>query len=255
MFFYAREGRGRPPRFEGGISRAPRLHPRADRAGVRVSIPGQALFNQERKEPMIATLTAGLLLGSASGLSPGPLLAFVISQSIRHSAREGVKAAFVPLLTDLPIILLTLTALTFSPRRDLVIGLISLAGGLYLLYLALECLRISPVEVDTEKGPARSLTKGTLINFLSPSPWLFWLTVGGPQVLRAVEHDTLAPLYFCAGFYLPLVGSKVLIALAAGKSRGFLRGKLYLYIMRLLGVALAAFALLTLRDGLHLLRP
>ena len=50
-------------------------------------------------------LSAGAALGLSAGLSPGPLLALTVSQAIAHGAREGMKVAFAPLLTDPPVIL------------------------------------------------------------------------------------------------------------------------------------------------------
>jgi len=61
--------------------------------------------------PATALLT-GAALGLSAGLSPGPLLALVIVQTLTYSVREGVKVAAAPLVTDLPIVLaaLALTA-------------------------------------------------------------------------------------------------------------------------------------------------
>ena len=50
-----------------------------------------------------------------------------------------------------------------------------------------------------------------------------------------------------------LVGTKILLAIVVGKSRGFLKGKAYIYTIRGLGVALCVFALMLFRDGLKLL--
>ncbi|MDY6953588.1 MAG: LysE family translocator, partial [Thermodesulfobacteriota bacterium] len=53
------------------------------------------------------TLAIGIVLGLSAGFAPGPLLALVISQTLRHNAVEGLKVALAPLVTDLPIILIT----------------------------------------------------------------------------------------------------------------------------------------------------
>jgi threonine/homoserine/homoserine lactone efflux protein len=52
---------------------------------------------------MIAAVATGLVLGLSCGLAPGPLMALVLAQSLRHGAREGCKIALAPLLTDMPI--------------------------------------------------------------------------------------------------------------------------------------------------------
>jgi hypothetical protein len=56
---------------------------------------------------------------------------------------------------------------------------------------------------------------------------------------------------FIIGLYVCLVGSKILIAWLVARSRGFLKSRGYVYVNRLLGAALAVFALLFVRDGLR----
>ena len=61
---------------------------------------------------MIGLISAGLVYGLSAGFSPGPLMALVISQTLKHGIREGAKVAMAPLITDLPIILVSLLVLT-----------------------------------------------------------------------------------------------------------------------------------------------
>ena len=57
---------------------------------------------------MIEYLGKGTLLGLAAGFSPGPLLVLVISETLRHTIKEGIKVSAAPLLTDIPILLVSL---------------------------------------------------------------------------------------------------------------------------------------------------
>ena len=98
-----------------------------------------------------------------------------------------------------------------------------------------------------------SLVKGILANALSPHPYLFWFSVGGPILSRAINLNVKAPFAFIGSFYVLLIGSKMLLAVLVGRSKSFLNGTLYKYIMRLLGLALCILALLLFRDGLKLL--
>lgn len=61
---------------------------------------------------MIEFLSTGTLLGLAAGFSPGPLLVLVISETLRHSVKEGVKLSIAPIITDTPILLVALFVLT-----------------------------------------------------------------------------------------------------------------------------------------------
>ena len=91
------------------------------------------------------------------------------------------------------------------------------------------------------------------MNALNPNPYLFWLTVGGPTMIGAGRKDPWSAAAFVAGFYLCLVGSKVILALLVGKSRPLWKGNAYKYLMRVLGTLLLIFAFLLFRDGLRLL--
>ena len=198
-------------------------------------------------------LATGVLLGLSAGLAPGPLLALVLAQSLRHGAREGCKVALAPLLTDVPIILLALiVAAKLAALRPL-LGVVSIAGGAFVLYLAWDSLHpVSPGGELTPERP-RSWLKGILTNLLSPHPWLFWLTVGAAVLAKALSQGWPVAAAFLTGFYLLLVGSKVAIALLAGRSRTLLQGRPYRVTMQVLAVLLGIFALLLFREGARIL--
>jgi threonine/homoserine/homoserine lactone efflux protein len=110
--------------------------------------------------------------------------------------------------------------------------------------------RLSDAE---DKDGARSLLKASLVNLLSPHPYLFWFTVGGPRLAAGWRQGALYALCFLGAFYACLVGSKIIVAAAASQSRdmGFFSGKAYLYVMRALGAALLVFAFMLAFEGMR----
>jgi threonine/homoserine/homoserine lactone efflux protein len=202
---------------------------------------------------MMTALATGVFLGISCGLAPGPLLALLLAQTLRHGAREGCKIALMPLVTDAPIIVVALVVAAKLAELRPLLGIVSIAGGAFVLYLAWDSFR--PVRLGAE-APAerpRSWFKGIFTNLLSPHPWLFWLTVGAAILAKAIAQSWLAAVAFLFGFYLLLVGSKVLVALMAGRSRDLLTGRPYRVVMRVIAVLLGVFALLLFREGLKLL--
>lgn len=195
----------------------------------------------------------GVVLGLSAGLSPGPLLTLVISETLQHGVKAGVRVAFVPMITDLPIIALTLLLLARLTYFQEILGMITIAGSLFVLSLGYAGVRTRGLDLQVREPVAQSLTKGILANLLNPHPYLFWLSVGAPTITRAATRDLASPVLFLVGFYVLLVGSKVALALAVGRSRRLIVGKPYLYTMRLLGLLLMALALLLLHEGLILL--
>jgi threonine/homoserine/homoserine lactone efflux protein len=189
----------------------------------------------------------------SAGLSPGPLLTLVISQTLKHSIKEGVKVALAPLITDLPIILISTFVLSRLANFRTILGIISLVGGLFVMYLAYESFQTSKLDVNFQDAEPQSLRKASIVNALNPHPYLFWFSVGAPTIIKAWEENPFVALAFVIGFYACLVGSKVFVASLASKSRQFFIGKTYVYLMRVLGTLLLIFALLLFRDGLDLL--
>lgn len=201
---------------------------------------------------MWSFLVYGAVLGFSAGVSPGPLLALVISQTLQHGAKEGVRIAITPLLTDAPIILLGLLLFTRLGDPDFVLGLVSFVGAVFVAYLGIKSLQQQPVELDLTQEAPRSYLKGMLTNALSPHPYLFWFSVGIPTTLKAYSMSLFSAAGFITLFYVFMVGAKVMIALMLGRSRQFLTGPRYLWIMRSLGVLLIGFALILFYDGLSL---
>ena len=52
-------------------------------------------------------------------------------------------------------------------------------------YLAYENITVKGIEISVRQAKEASLRKGIIANVLSPYPYLFWMTVGAPTVLKA----------------------------------------------------------------------
>lgn len=202
---------------------------------------------------MFSFLTAGMILGLSAGFSPGPLLALVVSETLQHDIRAGIKIAFAPIVTDIPIIIIALTVLAKLSGFQYILGPLSIAGALFILSLGIKNIRTKRVELNLNMEKEKSLQKGVIVNALSPYPYLFWISVGGPTTIKAMETSLLAAISFIGSFYVLLVGAKIILAILVGRSRSFLLGKTYIFTMRLLGFLLILLALFIFRDGLLLL--
>lgn len=195
---------------------------------------------------------SGVIFGLSGGLTPGPLLTLVISETLKHDVKEGIKVAIAPLLTDLPIVLITIVVLSRLENILPLLGVVSLLGSAFLTYLAYESISFKGVDIDLEQERPQSMRKGVIVNFLNPSPYMFWFTIGAPLVLKALNIGVFSAFLFVFGFYVFLVGSKVVVAVVVGKSRFFLKSRNYIYTVRFLGIILLVFAGLFLKDSLEL---
>lgn len=183
----------------------------------------------------------GVVLGLAAGISPGPLLALVVTSSLQRGFRAGLQVAIAPLLTDAPIIVSVLWVLGGMPET-LLAG-VGAVGGCCVIYFGLRTFQTAPSANQVraaQGGGFRDLARGALVNFLNPHPWLFWATVQGPLLLRAWRQRPLVGLGFIASFYLAIVGSKVIIAALVARGRRRLDQEWYRRLLQSCGIALVA---------------
>lgn len=169
-----------------------------------------------------SVLLLGLGLGLAAGVSPGPLMTLVVTAALRRGLGAGARVALAPLVTDLPVILLCVTVL--AALNEAFLRGITTAGALFVAFLGWRTLAeagAATLAVAAAEPRQRDLLEGVVVNILSPHPWLFWMAVGGPILLRAWQASPVAGVLFVAGFYAVLVGSKLALAwlVAHGRER------------------------------------
>lgn len=194
---------------------------------------------------MIEALALALAYGLSAGIAPGPLLALVISSSLKDGTRAGLKVAAAPLLTDAVIIAIAVTALGAVSDRTL--GVLGLLGSLLVLRIAwdtwTDARTADPMADAARTRPVkkgRHLRRGVFVNALSPHPALFWLTIGGPTAVRLDDsHGLAAGAAFVAVFLAVIVGTKALVAVAVGLARRRVGGRTYRGILALTAVLLA----------------
>jgi len=205
-------------------------------------------------ESLYHFVLSGALLGLTAGISPGPLLTLVIAQTIRHNRTEGIKVALSPLITDLPIIAMAFLLYTRLSGFDTVLAIIAFAGGIFVAHLGIDTLRSRGIDPELKEENPGSMKRGIMANFLSPHAYIFWATVGTPILFRAYELSILSAILFLGSFYTLLVGSKIIIAILVARSKAVLNQKIYMIIMRILGIILLCFSLLFFYEGIKYLK-
>jgi threonine/homoserine/homoserine lactone efflux protein len=180
-------------------------------------------------------------------------LSLVISETLRGNRINGIFIALAPLITDLPIVILSILILSSVSNADIILGILSLAGGSFILYISFVNFKYKGGQSSGNIQYTSSLKYGVITNFLSPHPYIFWITVGAPTFVKATQTDFADGLVFILAFYLLLIGSKVIVAHITEAFSGFLQGKTYVLIMRMMGLALFIFACIMIVDGFSLI--
>ncbi len=202
---------------------------------------------------MLAYVIFGATYAFAAAVQPGPFQTYLVSETLTRGWRRTLPASLAPLVSDGPIIVLTLLVLT-QVSTGLQNGL-RCAGGLFLLYLAAGALGTwrHYEAVRRAAGAAsarRSVLRAALVNFLNPNPYLGWSLVLGPLLLQGWRETPARGIALVVAFYLTMIVSlAALISLfAAAGSLGPRVGRLLVGIS---AVALACFGLYELWSGAH----
>ena len=181
---------------------------------------------------------AALTLGVTAGLKPGPLGIYVIHQTMLHGARSGLLASLAPFVSDGPIILGSFLLISSFKHFDAFILLISVAGALYIAYIAVKLLVAAPVPQRTVAGPSSFMT-AVKINLLNPAPYIFWSTVGGTYLL---QNDLMNASVFAILFLATLAITKFIMALSIKQLGNRFSDRLIGHVLKLLAVILMFFA-------------
>ena len=203
---------------------------------------------------MLGYLILGITYAFAAAVQPGPFQTYLISQTLSNGWRRSIPAAFGPMLSDGPIILLVLLVLSQTPVW-LVQGL-QCAGGIFLLYLAVGALHtwrnyqiVNPSQNWTGRQTA---IKGALVNLLNPNPWLAWSLVLGPLLLKGWRETPVNGIFLLAGFYttMILVTLGIMLLFAAARNLG---ASVSRALVGLSAIAMAGFGFYELWLGLKMI--
>jgi len=194
----------------------------------------------------------GLGLGLAAAAQPGPFQAYLISQSLRLGWRKALPAALAPLLSDGPIITLTLLILSRIP--PLLQQGLHFAGGFFILFLAArmgQSLRKGAADEGTHSGTqVQSVWNAALMNLLNPNPYIYWSLVTGPILIAAWRSSSLYGLGFLVAFYTSMLTGLAAVIVFFGVSRN-LGPKVNQVLLIISTVVLGCFGILQLWLGLR----
>lgn len=159
----------------------------------------------------------------SAGTSFGPLHTLLMNVTLAQGWRVGMILVFVPLLTDIPIILLMLLVLrTLPPVAE---PLLNIIGGLAVFYIAYSNYRNlrnpKPVEQQTSQSVGRdTVLKGMAVNFLNPGPYIYWGTITGPLFLEALNQSVATGALFMVAFYGVFLGMMAIFVMIFDRLRG-----------------------------------
>jgi threonine/homoserine/homoserine lactone efflux protein len=199
---------------------------------------------------LLSTLLSAATIGFSAGVTPGPFQALLLSYAIKGGWKKALPAAFAPVVSDGPVILLVL--LILNRVSDGFVRALQIGGALFLLYLAWDSFRayrnFVEVEEEVETRGYQTLLKATLMNLISPGPWLFWSLINGPNLIGAWQVSPWWGVGYLGAFYGVFVLTNVVLIVLFSSMRQ-LGEKVRRALLLVAAIALAGFAVYQFLQG------
>ena len=170
---------------------------------------------------MLSYLIFGITYAFAAAVQPGPLLTYIISQTLKKGWRSTLPAAFAPVISDIPILIVILFLLSTMP--DSFIFILRIGGGLFLLYLGFRAFK-SWQEFDADQtilneSGQQTLFNAVFVNLLNPAPYLGWSLILGPIFIEGWKLAPINGIAMIIGFYVTMIMTLAGIIILFGFAR------------------------------------
>ncbi len=185
------------------------------------------------------------ILGYVAAISPGPDAFFVVKNGLLYGLR-GSLSAFLGIATgNIVYLSLVYFGLASLARIPLFVGLVSLFGGCYLVYLGIMSLKekTSPEfkRINEKEGATFSAKniylKAITLNLSNPKAILFFSSVLAPFL----KGNLFLSLIF---LYAGIVGAFLTLAISSALLSLFKKfQKIFLFLNQIVGILFLLFAL------------
>ncbi len=129
----------------------------------------------------VSPLLTGLGLGLALASAPGPVQAVLVAEAMRGGVYRGLRALAGANLTFGLLLVGLALGLSVLPPSQLVVRLLEVAGGAFLIWLAVDGLRSGHIVAGSNGRKALpAAARGALAVLLNPGSWLFLGAVASP---------------------------------------------------------------------------
>ncbi len=189
------------------------------------------------------------MVGLSGAVSPGPLLAFNIRETMQRGFLAGPYVVTGHAILELVVVVALALGLTQLLDSDPAVAAIGILGGLFLVWMGLGMLRNPGQGAPnlaghnpsvTSQGIRKPIIGGVLVSLSNPYWAIWWITVGAALMTKSLELGLLGISAFYVGHILSDFSWYCLVSAALVSGRRLITERLYRGVMLGCGVFLAA---------------
>ncbi|MGE5390403.1 MAG: LysE family transporter [Deltaproteobacteria bacterium] len=187
------------------------------------------------------------VVAMTGAMIPGPMLTVTVAESARRGFWTGPLIVLGHGILELMLILALLAGLSAYLTRPAVTNVISVAGGVFILYMGFNILkdlrlgRLSLAEsASSPDGDPRMnpVLAGILVSLSNPYWSFWWAAIGLTYLTLAVKSGWLGVAAFFSGHILADLSWYSLVSLGVSAGRNVLKPLVYQVVLGVCGVFL-----------------
>lgn len=193
----------------------------------------------------------GITFAFAAVVQPGPLMTYLISRSILKGWKHTLPAAFAPIISDGPIIIVTLFLLGNMPK--IFLSILQTLGGFFLLFLAYNTYKSWKyffVKNEEAVSSNQTLFKAVTVNLLNPNPYLGWSLVMGPLLLKGWFESPEYAIALIISFYTTMILGLMIMLFAISTTAEKFGGRTNRILIGISVIVLLAFGIYSILIGI-----
>ena len=207
--------------------------------------------------PIFAT---SWIVGLSGAVSPGPLLAYDIKESLRIGPWAGPAISLGHSILELGVVALLYFGAATILDSDVAQICISIIGGAVLIFMAATFIRNSAKTSEINTTPNKSyfdkmgpVIGGVIVTVSNPYWSVWWVTVGLAYLIWSQEYGLVGVACFYFGHILADFAWFSLVSIIIASGRKLIVGKIYKIILVLCGVGMGGMGIYFFIRGINLI--
>ena len=197
--------------------------------------------------PALAIFGTSFLVGLSGAVSPGPLLAYNIRETVRRGFLAGPYVVMGHALLELVVVVALALGLSKLLDSGPVVAATGIMGGLFLFWMGWGMLRNpgrgAPSSAGHRHGTSHGgvrepIVGGVLVSLSNPYWAIWWVTAGAAFMARSLELGLLGIGAFYFGHILSDLSWYGLVSAALASGRRLITERVYRGIMLGCGIFL-----------------
>lgn len=158
---------------------------------------------------MVSVFFEGFILGLGAAVPLGPINLLIMNEALR-SYKKAVAIGLGAMSADVTYLLLVLYGMSHYLKEGLFLNSVSIAGGLFLLYLAFLIFKGSKQDIQKatlvkDTSIFSKYIEGYILTLLNPYTLGFWLSVTSYSTTTTSLSMTIIGLIFAISLWITLM--------------------------------------------------